>query len=145
MATAQKPDRGSLSRRNASLTARAGAGVSAAADALTPGGLSSRFDTPSKELLNKLLLALGVRALVTGIALTVISPTVPVFVGVNLLFAVPVVARLLYRRRAGANARSGGLGRGRASSGSNLRSRLLAALSGLSDLGPSSSSDSNRL
>ncbi len=140
MATAQKPDRRSLSGRDRSLAARAGARVSAALGAATAGGVSGRFETPSKELVNKVLLALGIRALVTGIALTLISPTVPVFVGVNLLFGVPVAARYLLRRRTGGRGRRRGLGGGRSPS---LSDRLARAVQTLADLTPSD--DSNRL
>ena len=117
--------------------ARAGAGVSAALDAVTSGGVSESVDTPSKAFVNKVLLTLGIRALVTGIALTLISPTIPVFVGVNLLFGVPVVVRYLYRRRT--DARTGGLGGGR----TTAADRLSRAVRALADR--SSSRDSNRL
>ena len=137
MATAQKPDRGSLSRRDPSLVARVGAGAAAALDSVTSGGVSTRFDAPSKGLLNRVLLALGIRALVTGIALTVISPTIPVFVGVNLLFGVPVAVRYLYRRR------TADRGRGLGGRSTTVSGRLSRAMRVLSDL--SSSSDSNRL
>ena len=140
MATARKPNRGSLSRRNSSLTARAAAGVSAAVETVTSIGPSTRFDGPSTELLNKFLLMLGIRALMTGIALTLIAPTIPVFVGVNLLFCTPVVARYLYRRRT--NATSGRLGRDPSPS---VRSRLSAAVRGLAARASRSSRDSNRL
>lgn len=140
MATAQKPDRRSLSGRNPSLAARVGSGVSAALGATTAGGVSRQFETPPKELLNKVLLALGIRALVTGIALTLISPTVPVFVGVNLLFGVPVAARYLHRRRTGGRGRRRSLGGGRSPT---LSDRLARAARTLADL--TSSDDSNRL
>ena len=139
MATAQKPDRGSLSRRDPSLVARTAGRVSAAVETVTSGGPSARFDGPSTELLNKLLLALGIRALVTGIALTLISPTVPVFVGANLLFGVPAVARYLYRRRTDAGGRLGG------DQSPTTLSRLAAAVRGLADRSSRSSRDSNRL
>ena len=136
MATARKPDRGSLSRRNPSLAARAAAGAAAAVESVTSVGPSKRVDGPSTELVNKLLLALGIRALVTGIALTLVAPTVPVFVGVNLLFAVPVVARHLYRRRTDTAGRLGH------DPSPTVRSRVRAAVRDLVDR---SSRDSNRL
>ena len=140
MATAQKPDRGSLSRRDPSIAARAAAGVSVAVETVTSVGPSSHVDGPSTELLNKLLLMLGIRAFVTGIALTLIAPTIPVFVGANLLFCLPVVVRYLYRRRADATGRR--LGR---DPSPTVRSRLWAAVRGLADRSSRSSRDSNRL
>ena len=154
MATARKPDRGSLSRRDPSLAARAASRASTAVETVASvgpstgfdgsstrfDGSSARFDGPSTELLNKLLLALGIRALVTGIALTFIAPTVPVFVGVNLLLGAPVVARYLYRRRAAAGGRR--LGRDPSPS---LFSRLSSAVRGLADRSLRSSRDSDRL
>lgn len=140
MATARKPGRGSLSERDSSLAARAMSRASTAVERAASVGPSTRFDGPSAELLNKLLLALGVRALVTGIALTLIAPTVPVFVGVNLLLGVPVVARYLYRRRADAGGRS--LGRDPSPS---VRSRISSAVRGLVDRSSRSSRNSERL
>ena len=140
MATAQKPDRGSLSRRNPSLVARAAAGVSAAVGTAASVGPSKRADGLSTELLNRLLLMLGIRALVTGIALTLIAPTIPVFVGANLLFGLPVVVRYLYRRRADATGRR--LGH---DPSPTVRSRLSAAVRGFADRLSRSSRDSNRL
>ena len=91
--------RDSLAGPDASLTGRVLRRTEATVDSVLPTDLPNSTEPPPRDALNKLLLALGVRALITGIALTIVSPTLPVFVGVNVLMGTPVLARYVYKRR----------------------------------------------
>ena len=99
--------RDSLARRDASRTGRVLRRTATAVDGALSVVDARTVSLPTRDVLNKLLLTLGIRALITGIALTLISPTLPVFVGVNVLMVSPFVARHLYKRRTGSAPRLG--------------------------------------